>query len=400
MLFHARILSQGQSSLIAICAAACGGMEIKMQKIVNGVSSYSEIGDIIRGLGAKKFMLVCGGSLSRLEVGKYLLGLDIEHIVFSDFSPNPKYEDIVPAVELYKREGCDVIVAAGGGSAIDVAKCIKLYAPLDPSINFLMQEAKTSDIPLVAIPTTAGTGSESTRYSVIYYQGEKQSVHHTSIVPDVAILLPEVLESLPSYQKKCTVLDALCQAIESYWAVKSNDESRDLADRAIRLIWANIEEYLLSPNPAIEVLGNIMLGSCLAGQAINITATTAPHAMSYKLTTTYGIPHGHSVGVGLLYVWKYMLSHGEKCTDSRGYDYLLDIFGKIASAMGYDSVEKAVDAYEALLNKIEISGPAPLSDRAQEIEMLAGAVNVERLGNNPVALDVEALAQLYGEILQ
>ena len=371
-----------------------------MQKIINGVSSYDEIGEIIRGLGAKKFMLVCGGSLSRLEVGKYLLGLDIEHIVFSEFSPNPKYEDIVPAVELYKREGCDIIVAAGGGSAIDVAKCIKLYAPLDPTKNYLEQTAQGSDIPLIAIPTTAGTGSESTRYSVIYYKGEKQSVHHTSIVPDVAILLPEVLRSLPIYQKKCTVLDALCQAIESYWAVSSNSESQKLADEAIRLIWANIEEYLLDSTPSDEVLGNIMLGSCLAGQAINITATTAPHAMSYKLTTTYGLPHGHSVGIGLLQVWKYMLAHGEKCTDRRGYDYLLDVFGKIAAAMGYGSTEEAIDAYEALLCKIEIGGPAPIGDRESEIKMLAGSVNVERLGNNPVALDVEALVELYGEILQ
>ena len=370
-----------------------------MQRIINGVDSYDEIGDIIRGFGAKKFMLVCGGSLSRLEVGQYLLGLDIEHIVFSDFSPNPKYEDIVPAVELYKREGCDLIVAAGGGSAIDVAKCIKLYSPLDSSVNYLMQEANTSEIPLVAIPTTAGTGSESTRYSVIYYKGEKQSVHHTSIVPDVAILLPEVLKSLPVYQKKCTVLDALCQAIESYWAVSSNSESQELADKAIRLIWANIEEYLLTPAPSDEVLGDIMLGSCLAGQAINITATTAPHAMSYKLTTTYGLPHGHSVGIGLLQVWKYMLTHSEKCTDSRGYDYLLGIFGKVAVAMGCDSIDEAIDAYEALLSKIEIGGPEPIGDREREIEMLAGAVNVERLGNNPVALDVEALIQLYGEIL-
>ena len=76
-----------------------------MQKIINGVTSYDEIGKIIKEYGAKKFMLVCGGSLSRLEVGKYLMALDIEHIVFSDFSPNPNYEDIVPAVELFKTEG-------------------------------------------------------------------------------------------------------------------------------------------------------------------------------------------------------------------------------------------------------------------------------------------------------
>lgn len=369
------------------------------QKIINGVTSYDEIGRIIKEYGAKKLMIVCGGSLSRLEVGKYLMELDIEHIVFSEFSPNPNYEDIVPAVELFKKEGCDLIVAAGGGSAIDVAKCIKLYAPLDPSVNYLEQTATGSDIPLIAIPTTAGTGSESTRYSVIYYKGEKQSVHHASIVPDVAILLPEVLATLPIYQKKCTVLDALCQAIESYWSVYSTDESQKLADEAIRLIWANIEDYLMSAAPSCETLEKIMLGSCLAGQAINITATTAPHAMSYKLTTTYGLPHGHSVGISLLRVWRYMLDHGERCTDKRGYDYLLNIFGKIAAAMGYESAESALAAYKALLDKIEICGPV-VTDKEGEVARLAGAVNVERLGNNPVALDTEALTQLYGEILR
>ncbi len=369
------------------------------QRIVNGVKSYDEIGKIIKEYGAEKFMLVCGGSLSRLEVGKYLMGLDIEHIVFSDFSPNPNYEDIVPAVELFKREGCDLIVAAGGGSAIDVAKCIKLYAPLDPTKNYLEQKANASDIPLVAIPTTAGTGSESTRYSVIYYKGEKQSVHHTSIVPDVAILLPEVLATLPIYQKKCTVLDALCQAIESYWSVFSTHESKKLADEAIRLIWANMEDYIFDPAPSHETLEKIMLGSCLAGQAINITATTAPHAMSYKLTTTYGLPHGHSVGISLPRVWRYMLSHGEKCTDKRGYDYLLSVFGNIAAAMSCESVETALAAYENLLCKMEISGPIP-ENKETEVALLAGSVNVERLGNNPVALDTAALEQLYGEILR
>lgn len=369
------------------------------QRIVSGVRSYDEIGKIIKEYGAKKFMLVCGGSLSRLEVGKYLMGLDIEHIVFSNFSPNPNYEDIVPAVELFKTEGCDLIVAAGGGSAIDVAKCIKLYAPLDPNKNYLEQTANESKIPLIAIPTTAGTGSESTRYSVIYYKGEKQSVHHASIVPDVAILLPEVLATLPIYQKKCTVLDALCQAIESYWSVYSTDESKRLADEAIRLIWQNIEDYVLSAAPSSETLEKIMLGSCLAGQAINITATTAPHAMSYKLTTTYGLPHGHSVGISLPRVWRYMLDHGEKCTDKRGYDYLLSTFDEIAAAMGFESAEAALAGYEDLLKRIEISGPVA-TDREVEVARLAGAVNVERLGNNPVALDIEALKQLYGDILR
>lgn len=368
------------------------------QRIVNGVKSYDEIGRIIQEYGCKKLMLVCGGSLSRLEVGKYLMSLDIPHIVFSDFSPNPKYEDICPAVDLFKREKCELIVAAGGGSAIDVAKCIKLYSVLDSSTNYLEQNAKQSDIPLIAIPTTAGTGSESTRYAVIYYKGEKQSVRHSCIVPDVAVLLPEVLYSLPLYQKKCTVLDALCQAIESYWSVYSTEESRELARSAIKMIVENIHAYIFGKDLTADVAEKIMLGSCLAGQAINITATTAPHAMSYKLTTTYNIPHGHSVGISLPKVWRYMLSHPEKCTDKRGYGFVSGIFEEIADAMGYKNAGEAINGYEEMLEKMQILGPIP-SDREKELLLLASSVNTERLTNNPVSLDTDALYGLYGEIL-
>lgn len=371
---------------------------MEKQKIVCGVESYDEIGRIIERYGEKKIMIVCGGSASRLEVGKYLDTLKVERVYFRDFSPNPQYEDICPAVELFKKEGCELIVAVGGGSAIDVAKCIKLYAPLDPSVNYLAQEAKQSDIPLIAIPTTAGTGSESTRFSVIYYKGEKQSVRHNCIIPDVAVLLPEVLYSLPVYQKKCTVLDALCQAIESYWSVYSTEESRAFAKEAIELIVANVEQYIFGDVTA-EVASSIMMGSCLAGQAINVTATTAPHAMSYKLTTLYGLPHGHSVGISLPRVWRYMLSHGEKCTDGRGYDFVLSMFDEIAHAMGKNSVTEAIEWYEDLLLRMEIGGPVP-QKRQEELDTLANSVNVERLTNNPIALDTNALYQLYGDILK
>ena len=83
-----------------------------------------------------------------------------------------------------------------------------------------------ADIPFLAMPTTAGTGSEATRYAVIYYDGKKQSVTHDSVVPDVAILEPKVLKTLPLYQKKCTMMDALCQGIESWWSMNSTDESK------------------------------------------------------------------------------------------------------------------------------------------------------------------------------
>ncbi len=129
------------------------------------------------------------------------------------YTPNPLYEQVCGGVNLFNKEQCELIVAIGGGSTIDVAKCIKLYCKMDSRINYLKQETFDSGITLIAVPTTAGTGSESTRHAVIYYEGVKQSISHTSIIPDYAVLEPSVLKTLPVYQKKCTMLDALCQAM-------------------------------------------------------------------------------------------------------------------------------------------------------------------------------------------
>jgi alcohol dehydrogenase class IV len=329
-------------------------------------------------------------------VWDHLASLDIPQVLFSGFTPNPKYEEIENGIELFNAEGCDVIVALGGGSAIDVAKCIKLYCRMPKDKLYLEQEYADTGIPLVAIPTTAGTGSESTPFSVIYYGGEKQSVKHPSILPNVAVLDPDVLESLPVYQKKCTVLDAYCQAIEAWWSVNSTDESRVCSKAAIELIRDNIFEYVEKNTP--DSRENIMKASNLAGQAIAYTATTAPHAMSYKLTTTYGLPHGLAVGLCLPRVWKYMISHPERCTDKRGADYLVATFEEIALAMGYESALEAADGFENMLGRLSLSYPEE-SEKEGKAKYFTDSVNVERLGNNPVALDNSVLFNLYKGML-
>ena len=365
------------------------------QKIIEGKASYTRLDEVFASLCVKKYMLVCTSSAKKLPVWKYLEELEADRVIFSEFTPNPKYEEIALGVKLFNAEKCDAIVALGGGSAIDVAKCIKLYCRMPEDSFYLKEEYTDTGIPLVAIPTTAGTGSESTPFSVIYYGGEKQSVKHPSILPDVAIIDPDVLKSLPVYQKKCTVLDAYCQAIEAWWSVNSCDESKKCSQAAIELIRDNIFEYV-EENTA-DSRAQIMKASNLAGQAIAYTATTAPHAMSYKLTSTYGYPHGHSVALSLPRVWKYMLSNMHRCTDKRGADYLSLTFEEIASAMGYSSAEDAAEGFEAMLKRLEIPYPKE-SEREERAEYLAAAVNVDRLGNNPVALDNKALYDLYLEM--
>ena len=364
-----------------------------MQTIISGKDSYKKIEEILNDVKSKKFMLVCDSSFEFLSIKDYFNQIKIPYVKFSDFTPNPLYEDVVKGVKIFNRENCDAIVAIGGGSSLDVAKCIKLYSKLDGSENYLTQEYSDAKIPLIALPTTAGTGSESTRFAVIYYEGKKQSVNHISIIPNFAILESSVLKTLPLYQKKCTLLDALCQAIEAWWSVNSTDESKEYSKKAIEKITKNIKEYFLSPSE--EVLSEIMLGANFAGRAINITQTTAAHAMSYKLTSLYKIPHGHAVAICLAPLFKFMSENLDKCIDSRGKKYLQKTFEDISSCLGENSVNGAIGWFFDLLKEMEIGSP---DIKEEDLEILVSSVNVERLSNNPIKLTAQDLENLYKRI--
>lgn len=341
----------------------------------------------------KKFLLVCGGSYDRLCTRGDIEALPVDLVRFSGFSSNPKYEEVCKGVEMFRAEGCNGILAVGGGSAMDVAKCIKLYCRMDPDRNYLEQQLRDTGVPLVTIPTTAGTGSESTRFAVIYYEGKKQSVTHESILPDYAILEPAVLSDLPDYQKKCTMLDALCQAIESWWSVNSTGESIGYARQAIGLILDDWQAYIMDADPSAAA--KIMVAANYAGRAINITQTTAPHAMSYKLTSLYGLPHGHAVAVCLPEVWEYMLAHVEEAADKRGTAYLQGVFNDIAQVLGCADAVEAVRWFRRLLTELEMAHPRG-SDKLDE---LAASVNPVRLKNNPVPLGGDVLRDMYERIL-
>lgn len=359
------------------------------QTILFGEGVHRQIGDILQELGCRKFLLVCGGSFRRLPVADYFEHLDIPYVTFTDFTPNPQYDEVCRGVEVYRANGCDAIVAVGGGSAMDVAKCIKLYAPMSDDVCYLEQPCVDTGIPLIALPTTAGTGSESTRFAVIYHHGEKQSVHHDSILPDYAVLEPAVLYTLPDYQRKCTMMDALGQAIESYWAVAATAESRKLAAEAIRGVAQHWRGYIFEDDKAATM--EILRASNLAGQAIHITTTTAPHAMSYKLTTFYGLPHGHAVALCLPRVWEYMFT----CADAS----LTTVLYEIAACMGVASSQEAVALLDAMLGEMELNGPVATC-RDEEMARLVAGVNLERLGNHPVPLSAAALRHLYEQIVK
>ena len=372
-----------------------------MQNIIKGIDHLPAI---LQEIGCKKLFLVIDSSYPFLNIKDAIEALPVdEKVRFSDFTPNPLYEQVCKGIELLKSSKCDAILAVGGGSAIDVAKCIKLAVLAKEGNNVIIPplvnnrvECDGSKLPFIAIPTTAGTGSESTHNAVMYYEGAKQTVTNDGILPDYAILEPKVLKTLPLYQKKCTMMDALCQGIESWWSINSTDESKAYSTKCIELIMANWCKYIFENDD--EAAANIMLGANYGGKAINITATTAAHAMSYKITSLYGLPHGHAVAVCLPEIWEYMLSHPENCIDSRGKEYLLWIFHNIANAMGVKNPHAARDIFTCMLCDMDLQKPVS-HNREEDLGILTTSVNPIRLKNNPVTLDESTIRTLYEAIV-
>ncbi len=362
-----------------------------MQKILRGIKSLGEA-----LAGSSKVLLVCDSSFPFLNIREDIENMGIPYVVFSDFTPNPLYEDVCKGVDIFNITQCDTILAVGGGSSMDVAKCIKLYCRMDKEKLYLDQEYKDTGVKLIAIPTTAGTGSESTRYAVIYYDGKKQSVTHDSIIPDVAILEPKVLKTLPLYQKKCTMLDALCQGIESWWSVNSTDESKEYSRMAVETIMKWWREYIFENTD--ESARQIMEAANYAGRAICITQTTAAHAFSYKITSLYKLPHGHAVAVGLPEIWQYMIDNIDGCIDGRGQKYLAGIFSDISKAMGCNDPDAAITMFQKMLSEMDINGLVAIN-RDEEIDILSHSVNPIRLRNNPVELDEETIKSIYDRII-
>lgn len=369
----------------------------KKQVVLDG-EGYEELDRYLTVNGVHRLFLVCGASIRRLRINQYFetlkerMGIDV--VRYSDFGPNPLYESVVRGVRAFRSADCDLLAAVGGGSAMDVAKSIKLFADMDAERSFLEQPIVPNDVRLLAIPTTAGTGSEATKYAVIYYQGEKQSLSDDSLIPDAVLLDAGALSTLSAYQRRATMMDAFCHAVESFWSVNSTAESREYSGQAIEMICSNKHAYL-----ANEEAGNrgMLLAANLAGKAINITQTTAGHAMCYKLTGLYGIAHGHAAALCLAELWPFMLKNPDLCIDPRGESYLEGVFSAIGASMGCQEQWEAVRAYRNLLNELALTSPKA---KQADYDILKNSVNAVRLKNNPISLSLEAIDYLYHQILE
>lgn len=364
--------------------------------IITSDNNYKGLDEWLEG--KRKVFLVCDSSIKFLEsFSRKLEEVKVPLICFSGFQPNPLYESVVEGVRLFRDEQCDSIIAVGGGSAIDVAKCIKASAFMDGNGEdggYLSQEIKANDIPFLAMPTTAGTGSEATRYAVVYYEGKKQSVTSESFIPETVLMDSSVLKTLPLYQKKATMCDAICHAIESFWSVNSTEESKEYSREAILGILENMNGYLANTE---EGNAGMLLAAHMAGKAINITQTTAGHAMCYKITSIFGCAHGHAAILCDRVLYSWMIKNTDRCSDPRGKTYLKKTLDEIGQALGCEDAQTGAAKLEEIFNMLGLSIPEATIEQFEELKK---SVNPVRLKNHPIALDEDTIDYLYHIILR
>ncbi len=362
--------------------------------LFQGESAWTDFAEHLHSIHADRAFLVCGdttwkksGAAERMEALASRTGLTLLHR-FASFDPNPTTESVDSAYAQARECRPGMLLAIGGGSAIDVAKGV-----LD---RFLADAAAHAPL-LAAVPTTAGTGSEATRFAVLYRNGRKLSLDRPELRPSLVVLDPALTVSLPPYTTACAGLDAIAQAIEALWAVRSTPESDAFAEEALTLLLPALPEAVdMGVAPARAAM---LRGANLAGRAIDITRTTAAHAFSYAFTSTHRIPHGHAVWLTLPDVAQYNAAVTDAdCQDPRGAAFVRNRIASIARRIAGEASPAALAAalrdfaagIGVELNPLRLG----VADRA-ELRRLLSEANPERMANNPRALDLDVWMEGY-----
>ncbi|MBI2452632.1 MAG: phosphonoacetaldehyde reductase [Parcubacteria group bacterium] len=371
-----------------------------------GTGSVVQLRKILESEKPGKIFLVFGKgayekSGAEAALSQLLAGIDVFR--FSDFEENPKIEDVRKGIEQFRSFEPDLVLACGGGSALDMAKSINVLAVQegDP-LDFVLKKKEIirSPKPLVAVPTTAGTGAETTHFAVIYAGKTKYSLAHPFVSPKYSIVDPQFTFSLPAAITASTGMDALAQAIESFWSNKSTEESKGYAREAISLILPNLAVAVSAPTP--EARGAMSKGAHVAGKAINISFTTACHAISYPITSYFGVPHGHAVALTLPGMILFNSEVDENtANDVRGLDYVKNMMQELLGLLGAEDAVVAKEKLERLMDDIGLErnlsklGAGSAESRQLIVEH---GFNPERVKNNPRILTAEALRFILKEI--
>ena len=350
-------------------------------EVLRDIIERHNVGRLLVVHGKNSYM-ACGGNELMSQLNDVH---NMEIANFSDFSANPKIEDVMEGAKVIEEILPHAIVAIGGGSAMDVAKLMRY-------------EAQKTYIPLIAIPTTSGTGAEATQFSVCYVNGKKESFDYPELLPNYSLLIPELTMKNNRYLTACTGFDALAQAIESYWNIHSTSESEQYAEKAIAMLFDALSRFADDAEVCMndyEWRAQMMEGANLAGKAINITRTTAPHAMSYVMTSKYGYPHGHAVALSFPYFANLNINCDHSHFTGSGYEHYAEKMQWLRQSIGIGN-QNIVNYMKRFLYRIGLNYDW---SRRIDADVVAQAVNIERAKNNPYQLDGTILKEAAASIL-
>jgi len=355
-----------------------------------GKGRISEIGDLAAKIGCQKGLLVS----DRFFVTNGLADEVIEKsqrtlsMIFSDVSPNPDVTEVDLCAEVIRKNEIDFVAALGGGSAMDLAKAASMIALTEDSIRKYhgTGEAVPSEhLPLIAIPTTSGTGSEVTCVSVLtdHENGKKSPIVSNSFYPIYALIDPELTYSMPPKVTAGTGIDVLCHAIEGFWSKDHQPICDACAVHATKLVFDYLYTAYQEPSNALA-REKMSEASVIAGLAFTLPKTTASHACSFPLTNLHHIPHGEACGLTLDHFVRINGQHD----DGR--------LKQFAEALGFSDVEEMADAICDL--KLKLGLRTDLKDLDLKDDQVEELVKISRhpnLYNNPVEITDEMLRDMY-----
>lgn len=331
------------------------------QNIMVGAGTMSKLPECAGKLGGSHAMLISGPTLCKMGIvdkaADYLKAVGIGVDIFTDVEANPSVTTVEKATEAFREAGADFIVALGGGSPMDVAKAVGVTAKFGGSITEYEGAHKVPGkiIPLIAIPTTAGTGSEVTAFSVItdHSRDYKLTVFSYELFPSYAILDPELLTSAPASVAAACGIDAFIHAEEAYVSAAASPFSDAMAEKAMELIGGSIRRFV-ARRTDLEAAEAMMTGSLFAGIAFSFARLGNVHAMSHPVSAFFNVPHGVANGVLLPVIAEYnaLADHGR----------YLKIYNYISLVMAYEDEFEPMMLVEAIRELNEAIGiPADLT---------------------------------------
>lgn len=373
------------------------------QDIVAGKGSIAKLPEIVKKMGAGHAFIISGPHLNKMgTVGKCAAMLEeagIRTDAFTETEGNPSVETVDKATEKFLKSGADCIVALGGGSPMDVAKAVGVLAKFGGRITDYEGGGKVPGdiVPLVAIPTTAGTGSEVTAFSVItdHSRDYKLTVFSYKLIPTYAILDPDLVTTAPAFVAAACGIDAMIHALEAYVSTAASPFSDAMAEKALELIGGNIRRYVAKRTDE-EAAFAMLTGSLFAGIAFSWARLGNVHAMSHPVSAFFHVPHGVANAILLPVIAEY----NALADEGRYYRIYSYISRKKVSEEEF--VPQMLVEELKNLNK-ELGIPASLSEvgvTEDKIEMMAAdAMKSGNIAVNPRSSTQKDIEMLYKKAL-